>query len=150
KWKFAELHPWACGEHPTHCCARRGVELVQYLRCIPNLREYSAYWRQVHTPIADLAGHGGGPQVRKSAIRIDVQDTGVGIPPENLPKIMEPFFTTKAEGRGTGLGLAICKRIVSEHGGTLSVESEVGKGTTVSVTLPTVEQRAVEMSNGMP
>ena len=42
KCKFAELHPGACGEHPTHCCARSGVELVQELRCIPNLREYTS------------------------------------------------------------------------------------------------------------
>ena len=48
----------------------------------------------------------------------------------------EPFFTTKEEGKGTGLGLAICKRIVQEHGGTLAVESAVGRGTTVRIELP--------------
>jgi signal transduction histidine kinase len=67
---------------------------------------------------------------------IEVADTGVGIAPEDLPKVMEPFFTTKAEGKGTGLGLAICRRIVGEHHGTLDIESEVGRGTTVRIRLP--------------
>jgi PAS domain S-box-containing protein len=69
-------------------------------------------------------------------VAIEVADTGVGIKPEHLPRITEPFFTTKEEGKGTGLGLAICKRIVQEHGGTLAVESTVGKGTTFRVELP--------------
>lgn len=63
-------------------------------------------------------------------------DTGVGIPPENMERTFEPFFTTKPEGKGTGLGLAICRRIAQEHGGTLDLTSEVGRGTTVRVTLP--------------
>jgi signal transduction histidine kinase len=53
-----------------------------------------------------------------------------------LPKVMEPFFTTKAEGKGTGLGLAICRRIIHEHQGTLQILSEVGQGTTVRIALP--------------
>jgi signal transduction histidine kinase len=53
-----------------------------------------------------------------------------------LPRVTDPFFTTKAEGKGTGLGLAICKRIAHEHHGALEIESEPGKGTTVRVTLP--------------
>ncbi|HVK07284.1 MAG TPA: HAMP domain-containing sensor histidine kinase, partial [Gemmataceae bacterium] len=52
------------------------------------------------------------------------------------PRIFDPFFTTKEDGKGTGLGLAICKRIVDQHRGTLAVESAVGVGTTVRVTLP--------------
>jgi signal transduction histidine kinase len=69
-------------------------------------------------------------------VLIEVSDTGEGIPPEILPKIIEPFFTTKPEGKGTGLGLPICRRIIQEHHGALNVESEVGKGTTVSIRLP--------------
>ena len=65
---------------------------------------------------------------------IVVRDEGAGIAPENLEKIFEPFFTTKA--RGTGLGLAITRRIVEQHLGRIMVESEVGKGTTVTVRLP--------------
>jgi signal transduction histidine kinase len=69
---------------------------------------------------------------------IEIADTGVGIPPEILPKIMEPFYTTKPEGKGTGLGLAICRRIAQAHNGTLSITSEEapGNGTRVCITLP--------------
>jgi PAS domain S-box-containing protein len=69
-------------------------------------------------------------------ILIQVADTGVGIPPEAFERVVEPFFTTKPEGKGTGLGLPICKRIVEDYGGKLSLASEVGKGTNVSITFP--------------
>jgi two-component system, NtrC family, sensor kinase len=70
---------------------------------------------------------------------VEVSDTGVGIQPENLPKIFEPFFTTKEIGRGTGLGLAVCYGILTEHGGTLDVQSTVGTGTTFTITLSAVK-----------
>ena len=70
------------------------------------------------------------------AVVITCADTGVGIAPEDLPKVLEPFFTTKAEGKGTGLGLPICRRIVQEHHGTLEISSTVGQGTTLRLTLP--------------
>lgn len=66
-------------------------------------------------------------------VKLTFQDSGAGIPPENLEKIFEPFFTTKT--RGTGLGLAITKTIVEQHGGRIEVATEVGKGTTVTVSL---------------
>jgi signal transduction histidine kinase len=65
-----------------------------------------------------------------------VADTGGGIPPDFLTRVCEPFFTTKDEGQGTGLGLAICRRIVQQHHGTLDIESGLGVGTTVRITLP--------------
>jgi signal transduction histidine kinase len=71
------------------------------------------------------------------AVIIEVADTGCGIPADVLPRVTEPFFTTKDEGKGTGLGLSVCKRIIEQHQGTLEVESKVGVGTTVRVTLPT-------------
>src|SRR5690349_22380094 len=70
---------------------------------------------------------------------VEVSDTGIGIPLENLPKIFEPFFTTKEIGRGTGLGLAVCYGILTEHGGTLDVQSTVGAGTTFTITLSAVK-----------
>jgi signal transduction histidine kinase len=65
---------------------------------------------------------------------VSITDTGVGIPQENLDKLFEPLFTTKA--KGIGLGLAVTKTLVEGHGGSIEVESEVGKGTTFTVRLP--------------
>jgi two-component system NtrC family sensor kinase len=70
------------------------------------------------------------------AVALTVADSGVGIPPQNLDKIFSPFFTTKPVGQGTGLGLAICHGIVASHGGEIRVESEVDKGTRLSLVLP--------------
>jgi PAS domain S-box-containing protein len=71
-----------------------------------------------------------------AAVVVDFMDSGTGIAPENMAKIMEPFFTTKEAGKGTGLGLPICRRIVQEHRGVLELTSELGKGTTVRILLP--------------
>ena len=68
--------------------------------------------------------------------KIQIQDTGVGIPPENLKRLFEPFFTTKKHG--TGLGLAIAKRIALEHQGAIEVLSETGKGSTFTILLPAI------------
>jgi signal transduction histidine kinase len=76
---------------------------------------------------------------QEGQVVIQVADNGPGIPPEILSRIFDPFFTTKDVGEGTGLGLSIVHGIVERHGGTIEVESEVGKGTTFTVTLP-VEQ----------
>ncbi len=69
-------------------------------------------------------------------VRIEVVDTGTGIAKENLPKIFEPFFTTKPTGQGTGLGLSTVYGIVKQTGGFITVESELGKGTSFSIFLP--------------
>ncbi|MBT0663038.1 histidine kinase [Geobacter pelophilus] len=71
---------------------------------------------------------------------VKVSDTGQGISMEDLPRIFEPFYTTKA--RGTGLGLALCKKIVEEHGGKITVQSSVGEGTTVSISIPIRQSRS--------
>ena len=70
-------------------------------------------------------------------IHLTFQDTGGGISPENLARLFNPFFTTKPEG--TGLGLAITRRIIQEHGGSITVESEVQKGTTFHIFLPLLD-----------
>ena len=77
-----------------------------------------------------------------SKLCVSVSDNGLGIPPERLGKIFQPFFTTKKAG--TGLGLATCKRIVLDHGGEIRVESEVGKGTRFHIDFPL--NRIVPMS----
>ena len=72
----------------------------------------------------------------RPSVVIEVSDTGTGIPLELIPRVTEPFFTTKPEGKGTGLGLAICRRIVQQHQGVIEVESTPGAGTTVRIILP--------------
>ncbi|MGA3197114.1 MAG: ATP-binding protein [Terriglobales bacterium] len=71
-----------------------------------------------------------------SLVILTIRDDGSGIPPEVLPRIFEPFVTTKENGHGTGLGLAVSRGIVERHSGRISVDSEVGKGTTFTITLP--------------
>jgi two-component system NtrC family sensor kinase len=69
-------------------------------------------------------------------VRIDIGDTGVGIPPEVLPQVFDPFFSTKEEEKGVGLGLAVVYGIVQRHGGRIDVESKVGRGTVFHLHLP--------------
>jgi signal transduction histidine kinase len=76
---------------------------------------------------------------------IQIIDTGTGIAALDLPRVMETFFTTKPPGKGTGLGLPICRRIVKAHGGSLSIESEPGRGTTVQIVFPA--EREEEKTN---
>jgi two-component system NtrC family sensor kinase len=76
-------------------------------------------------------------------IRVRFTDTGHGIKQQDLEQIFDPFFTTKEVGHGTGLGLAISFGIVKEHGGTISVDSKAGEGTTFTVRLPAVTQEVV-------
>jgi PAS domain S-box-containing protein len=71
-------------------------------------------------------------------VRVTVQDTGVGVPPENLGRLFEPFFTTKPNG--TGLGLSIARRIIQEHRGTIVVQSEPNRGTTFTILLPAAQR----------
>ena len=67
---------------------------------------------------------------------LSVKDPGRGIPAELLGRVTEPFFTTKPIGVGTGLGLTVCHDLVRRFGGTMRIESEVGRGTTVTISLP--------------
>jgi PAS domain S-box-containing protein len=79
----------------------------------------------------------------QNQVLVSIRDTGVGIPSERLSKIFDPFFTTKPVGVGTGLGLSICRNITEALGGHIEVTSEVGVGSTFSVSLPYSVQRAV-------
>jgi PAS domain S-box-containing protein len=84
-----------------------------------------------------LATHNG----EEDSLTVEVVDNGVGIDPEDVAKIYDPFFTTKGVGRGTGLGLAVTYGIVQEHSGHISVDSTPGLGTTFRITLPTRDPR---------
>lgn len=77
---------------------------------------------------------------KRLGVELSVKDTGYGVPPENLEKIFEPFFSTKEVGKGTGLGLAVAYGIVARHGGVIRVQSQVGKGTEFTIWLPLEEQ----------
>ncbi|MCR4402512.1 MAG: ATP-binding protein [Firmicutes bacterium] len=90
---------------------------------------------------------GDSEQVANGRVRVDFRDTGVGIPPDQLDKVFTPFFTTRE--RGTGLGLAIARRVVSEHGGEITVESMPGVGTAFSVFLPAAQGATVEIGQAV-
>jgi len=72
----------------------------------------------------------------RNKVLIKVKDNGIGIPEENMPKLFEPFFSTKKKGKGVGLGLSVVYGIIQEHGGSIRVESKVGEGSTFKVKIP--------------
>jgi two-component system NtrC family sensor kinase len=124
---------------------------------LPVIQADSAQLRQVFVNLMDNAAEampdGGRLTVstRRGSdgyVAVDVQDTGMGIPEENLGRLFTPFFTTKPIGKGTGLGLAIVYGIVKMHRGQIEVHSQVGSGTTFTVTLP-IEGAPVK-SRGQP
>jgi two-component system, LuxR family, sensor kinase FixL len=129
---------------------RHRIEVVpEFHPHLPDILADRQQLRQVllnlFTNAGDAMPNGGRltPRVRpghlppdRPAVAIEVTDTGIGIAPEDLARVTDPFFTTKEEGKGTGLGLAICRRIVQGHHGKLEIESEMGKGTTVRILLP--------------
>jgi len=89
----------------------------------------------------DAIGSGGGlleirSRVEGDNVVVDVADTGYGIPKNVMTRMFDPFFTTKPVGKGTGLGLSICYGIIKKLGGDLTVDSDVGLGTTFHVSLP--------------
>jgi two-component system NtrC family sensor kinase len=114
------------GEVPTIVCSPSQVNQV-FLNLITNAAQ-----------AMDLAGGTITLVTRRDAagVAVDVSDTGKGIPADVLPKIFDPFFSTKEIGKGTGLGLSISYKIVKQHGGRIDVESQPGAGTRFTVWLP--------------
>ena len=108
-------------------------KLVGRVRVV--MREKVQVWTKKRGRMGEWENGRGG-----ESVVIEIADTGVGITADDLQKVMEPFFTTKIEGKGTGLGLPICRRIAQEHHGTFDITSEVGKGTTVRVVLPVISR----------
>ena len=128
---------------------KRGINIEQKLEIEKDLPLVAADGGQIQQAVIALATNaidampdGGKLTFRvfenANRVMIEVEDTGSGIPQEDMSKIFEPFFTTKEVGKGTGLGLAVCYGIVSEHGGRLSVRSSIGTGTTFSIFLPSL------------
>jgi PAS domain S-box-containing protein len=127
-----------------------GVEIETDLSPLPEIACYPAKLNQVVLNLIVNAidacvtadNHAGKVILRTrpadQSVELHVIDNGCGIAPDIRDKIFDPFFTTKPPGLGTGLGLSICHGIVADHGGSLRVESDVGKGTTFVMRLPTV------------
>jgi two-component system NtrC family sensor kinase len=126
---------------------KRGTNISQRIKIESDLPPISADGGQIQQAVIALATNAidampdGGQLTfrvfsKGNRLVVEVEDTGAGISQENMPKIFEPFFTTKDVGKGTGLGLSVCYGIISEHGGRISVRSNVGKGTTFSIFLP--------------
>jgi signal transduction histidine kinase len=121
---------------------------VQVMTALPEQSVYMTYdAQQIEQVLVNLIQNaihampqGGTLRVSLSqageAVALAVQDTGVGIPPENLRRIFDPFFTTKPAGEGTGLGLSVSYGIITRHHGRIDVESTVGHGTTFTILLP--------------
>jgi two-component system NtrC family sensor kinase len=161
---LARQHPPERQKVDANRVVREAVELLAYPLRVDNVEvrlelaeDLPTLWadpHQLHQVVVNLitnahqAMHGSTfarrltlrTQVRAehSRVSIEVIDTGGGIPPEVLGRIFEPFFTTKPVGQGTGLGLPLCLGIVEAHGGTLRVDSKVGRGTTLTIELPVV------------
>jgi signal transduction histidine kinase len=76
------------------------------------------------------------PSISDSYLRVEIKDTGKGIPPENIVKVFEPLFTSKTGSGGTGIGLSVCRSIIEAHDGTIAVESEEGRGAKFTIQLP--------------
>jgi len=77
------------------------------------------------------------------SIKLEIKDNGVGINPDDIPHIFEPFFSAKQKASGIGLGLAIVHGIVQSHNGKVEVESEIGKGTTISIIFPLLKKNNI-------
>jgi PAS domain S-box-containing protein len=133
---------------------RSNIEIVRdYTENLPQVHGNSVKLQQVFTNLIlnarDSIANGSGRitlATRKGdddgSLLIEVADSGVGIAPDDVAKIYDPFFTTKGVGRGTGLGLAVTYGIVQEHSGHISVSSTPGLGTTFRIMLPTSDPRA--------
>ena len=140
-----------------HLRSQRINVVTDFANGLPNVQADTQQLRQVFlnllTNAADAMPEGGTLTIRARqdtlkngdpALVIEFSDTGVGIKSADLPKLWEPFFTTKPEGKGTGLGLPICRRAIEEHHGTIDIESLPDKGTTVRIFLPAMEVAAME------
>ena len=119
---------------------------VPSIHCTPS--QINQIFLNLLTNAADAIDDSGEIVIQTTAdehrVRIAISDTGVGIPEDMMAKIRDPFFTTKEVGKGTGLGLSIVDQIVSSHGGELLIESEQGRGTTVTIVLPLVAATPIE------
>jgi signal transduction histidine kinase len=132
-----------------HQLAQSGVAVrLELPEELPAIRGNTGQLQQVFLNLflnaRDAMENGGTLTVRAWAgsrgVEVEVADTGHGIPPEHLPKIYDPFFTTKASRKGTGLGLSITYGIVRDHGGVIEVDSRPGEGTRFHLEFPAMRK----------
>ncbi|WP_435008544.1 sensor histidine kinase [Tundrisphaera lichenicola] len=129
--------------------ARERIELIRDYAELPRLQCAPAHLNQVFLNLlinamqaVEATGRTSGTirvitrADQEGSVVVEIVDNGVGIPPEVIPKIFDPFFTTRPIGKGSGLGLSLGHGIISDHGGTIEVESVVGAGSTFRVRLP--------------
>ncbi|HUK88966.1 MAG TPA: ATP-binding protein, partial [Blastocatellia bacterium] len=130
-----------------------GIEVVrQYASDLPAGHGSGTRLQQVFMNLIlnarDAMASGGRLTIRtrlaNNSLVINFSDTGMGIAPENIARIYDPFFTTKDVGRGTGLGLALSYGIIQEHGGSIFVESRSGEGAHFTIKLPTAHARQMQ------
>ena len=150
-WQWSDLHQLidtslniASSELKYHCTIHKRYGTVPEVYCLPS-RLQQVFLNLLVNAAHAIEGQGELTittwRMDDRSVGVQVADTGRGIPANVLPRIFEPFFTTKPPGQGTGLGLPTVATIVERHGGLIEVTSEVGRGTTFTVTLPTHNQR---------
>ncbi len=139
-----------------------GVQVIKEFSQVPMVQAFPAQMNQVFLNLITNAVHAVDERTGRITIRtmqqgnsviIKVIDNGKGIPPENLKKIFDPFFTTKPVGQGTGLGLSIAYKIIEKHNGKIEVQSQVGRGTEFTITLPvsgSAQPMATKQSASLP
>ena len=156
---FARLDEAELQEADLHECIETTLILIHYqtkdririLREFGDLPKFTCYPNRLNQVFMNVLANAvqsvkGRGEIRVRTYRAgeramaEIADTGVGIPPENLGRIFDPGFTTKGVKVGTGLGLSICYQIIREHEGKIEVNSRVGAGTTVTISLP-IERR---------
>ncbi len=128
----------------VHSAELQHVEVVKELSALPIIMADFDQLQQVFTNLlmnaVQAMPNGGKLNIRTSVdgshIKIEVQDTGIGISPENMRKLFTPFFTTKRETKGVGLGLAVSHGVIQRHDGSIEVGSKEGEGSTFTVRLP--------------
>ncbi len=149
EWQWADLHDGLDSTlNVAHNELKHKAELVKEFGALPEIQCRATRLNQVFLNLlvnaAQAMDKPGTITVRTGVepewVWVEVEDTGKGIPVDEIGKIFDPFFTTKAVGQGTGLGLSLSHGIVSDHGGRIEVDSKPGRGTRFRVWLPVAQQ----------
>ena len=135
-----------------HQAKLQGVTIDRHVAAMPTISADFGQLRQAFVNIilnaCEAMADGGRLTIRarpsedRAALEFEFEDTGTGIPPDELAKVFDPFFTTKE--KGTGLGLSVVYGIVERHGGTIAARSELGAGTTFTIRLPVGSHPALD------